>query len=64
MAMSASGRTSWISGASITVLGTVFLAVAGPTCEVVEVRLPGDRDRVRALTVQSAMHLLRKHVTR
>jgi nicotinamide-nucleotide amidase len=45
-------------------VGTVFLAVAGPTSEVVEVRLPGDRDRVRALTVQSAMHLLRKHVTR
>ncbi|MDX6216100.1 MAG: nicotinamide-nucleotide amidase [Frankiales bacterium] len=45
-------------------VGTVFLAVAGPTSEVVEARLPGDRDRVRLLTVQSALHLLRKHVSR
>ncbi|MCU1295645.1 MAG: competence/damage-inducible protein CinA [Bryobacterales bacterium] len=43
-------------------VGTVFLAVAGPTCEVLEARLPGDRDRVRALTVQSALHLLRRHL--
>jgi nicotinamide-nucleotide amidase len=43
-------------------VGTVFLAVAGPSSEVLEVRLPGDRDRVRALTVQSALHLLRRHV--
>jgi nicotinamide-nucleotide amidase len=44
-------------------VGTVFLAVAGPSSEVVEVRLPGDRDRVRMLTVQHAMHLLRRHLT-
>lgn len=44
-------------------VGTVFLAVAGPSAEVLEVRLPGDRDRVRALTVQSALHLLRRHLT-
>ena len=44
-------------------VGTVFLAVAGPTSEVLGVRLPGDRDRVRLLTVQHAMHLLRRHLT-
>lgn len=43
-------------------VGLVYLAVAGPTAEVVEVRLPGDRDRVRTLTVQSALHLLRRHL--
>jgi nicotinamide-nucleotide amidase len=43
-------------------VGTVFLALAGPTSEVLEVRLPGDRDRVRLLTVQHALHLLRRHV--
>ena len=45
-------------------VGTVFLAVAGPTSEVLEVRLPGDRDRVRQLTVQHALHLLRRHLCR
>jgi nicotinamide-nucleotide amidase len=45
-------------------VGTVFLAVAGPTTEVAEAHLPGDRDRMRTLTVQAALHLLRRHVTR
>ena len=44
-------------------VGTVHLAVAGPTSEALEVRLPGDRDRVRLLTVQFAMHLLRRHLS-
>ena len=43
-------------------VGTVFLAVSGPTSEVIEVRLPGDRDRVRMLTAQHALHLLRRHL--
>ena len=43
-------------------VGTVFLAVDGPTSEVLEARLPGDRDRIRTLTVQSALHLLRRHL--
>ncbi|MFN2539667.1 MAG: CinA family nicotinamide mononucleotide deamidase-related protein [Mycobacteriales bacterium] len=43
-------------------VGTVFLAVSGPTSEVIEVLLPGDRDRVRMLTTQHALHLLRSHL--
>lgn len=45
-------------------VGLVYAAVDGPTSEIVEVRLPGDRDRVRALTLQTALHLLRRHLTR
>jgi nicotinamide-nucleotide amidase len=46
-------------------VGTVFLAVAGPSrTEVREARLPGDRDRVRLLTVTSALDLLRRELAR
>jgi nicotinamide-nucleotide amidase len=43
-------------------VGLVYVAVSGPTSEVLEVSLPGDRERVRALTVQTALHLLRRHL--
>lgn len=44
-------------------VGTVHLAVSGPGgASVRSLRLPGDRDRVRALTVTAALDLLRKHV--
>jgi nicotinamide-nucleotide amidase len=44
-------------------VGTVHLAVSGPTgADVRTLRLPGDRDRVRALTVTAALDLLRKRV--
>jgi nicotinamide-nucleotide amidase len=44
-------------------VGTVHLAVSGPGGATVRtLRLPGDRDRVRALTVTAALDLLRKHV--
>ena len=46
-------------------VGTVHLAVAGPSrTEVRSVRLPGDRDRVRQLTVTSALDLLRRELFR
>ena len=43
-------------------VGLVYAAVDGPSAEVLELRLPGDRDRIRTLTVQSALHLLRRHL--
>lgn len=44
-------------------VGTVHLAVSGPNGAVVRTaRFPGDRDRVRLLTVNAALDLLRKHV--
>ena len=44
-------------------VGTVFVAVAGPSGgEVRELRLPGDRARVRALAVVLALDLLRRHL--
>ncbi|MBK5305139.1 MAG: CinA family nicotinamide mononucleotide deamidase-related protein [Frankiaceae bacterium] len=44
-------------------VGTVFLAVSGPSGAVVRtLRLPGDRDRVRALAVTMALDLLRRHL--
>jgi nicotinamide-nucleotide amidase len=44
-------------------VGTVHLAVSGPGgSEVRSLRLPGDRDRVRALTVTYALDLLRRHL--
>ena len=44
-------------------VGTVHLAVAGPDGGVVRsLRLPGDRERVRALTVTSALDLLRRQL--
>ena len=44
-------------------VGTVFVAVAGPAGgQVRALRLPGDRDRVRLLTVTSALDLLRRHL--
>jgi len=45
-------------------VGTVFVAVAGPDGgEVRELRVPGDRDRVRGLTVTHALDLLRRHLS-
>lgn len=44
-------------------VGTVHVAVAGPTgTHVRSLRLPGDRDRVRLLTVTSALDLLRRRL--
>jgi nicotinamide-nucleotide amidase len=44
-------------------VGTVHLAVSGPNGAVVRSRrIPGDRDRVRAITVIAALDLLRKHL--
>lgn len=44
-------------------VGTVHLAVSGPGgSEVRSLRLPGDRDRIRALTVTYALDLLRRHL--
>ena len=44
-------------------VGTVHLAVSGPGEPVVRsLRIPGDRDRVRMLTVMAALDLLRKQV--
>lgn len=44
-------------------VGTVHLAVSGPAGAAVRsLRLPGDRDRVRQLTVTAALDLLRKHL--
>jgi nicotinamide-nucleotide amidase len=45
-------------------VGTVHVAVSGPGgSEVRSLRLPGDRDRVRTLTVTYALDLLRRHLT-
>ena len=44
-------------------VGTVHLAVSGPGGAVVRsLRIPGDRERVRLLTVIAALDLLRKQV--
>jgi nicotinamide-nucleotide amidase len=44
-------------------VGTVHLAVSGPGGAVVRsLRIPGDRERVRLLTVTAALVLLRKHL--
>jgi nicotinamide-nucleotide amidase len=44
-------------------VGTVHLAVSGPDGAAVRsLRLPGDRERVRLLTVTAALELLRKHL--
>src|SRR4051812_38320851 len=46
-------------------VGTVHVAVSGPDVAVVRsLRLPGDRDRVRALTVTLALDLLRRQIGR
>jgi nicotinamide-nucleotide amidase len=46
-------------------VGTVHIAVSGPHVAVVRsLRLPGDRDRVRALTVTAALDLLRRQIGR
>ena len=45
-------------------VGTVHVALAGPTgVQVRTMRLPGDRDRVRLLTVTTALDLLRRALT-
>jgi nicotinamide-nucleotide amidase len=44
-------------------VGTVHLAVSGPSGSAVRsLRVPGDRERVRRLTVTAALELLRKHL--
>jgi nicotinamide-nucleotide amidase len=44
-------------------VGTVFVGVAGPTGEHVrQLRVPGDRERVRAITVTHALDQLRRHL--
>lgn len=44
-------------------VGTVHLAVSGPTGSAVRtLRVPGDRDRVRAVAVTAALDLLRRHL--
>jgi nicotinamide-nucleotide amidase len=44
-------------------VGTVFVAVAGPDGGAVRaLQVPGDRDRIRALTVTHALDLLRRHL--
>lgn len=44
-------------------VGTVFVAVAGPAGgQVRALQLPGDRDRVRSVTVTLALDLLRRHL--
>ena len=46
-------------------VGTVHVAVAGPDgTQVRTVRLPGDRDRVRALAVTTALDQLRRALLR
>jgi nicotinamide-nucleotide amidase len=46
-------------------VGTVHVGIAGPHDGVVRsVRLPGDRERVRALTVTTALDLLRRQIQR
>ena len=46
-------------------VGTVHLAVAGPDGSAVRsLRLPGDRDRVRAWAVNAGMDLLRRELSR
>ena len=46
-------------------VGSVHVAVSGPHVAVVRsLRLPGDRDRVRALTVTAALDLLRRQIGR
>ena len=45
-------------------VGTVHIAVAGPSGgQVRSLRLPGDRDRVRAMAVTAALHLLRRQLS-
>jgi nicotinamide-nucleotide amidase len=45
-------------------VGTVFVAVAGPESgEVTQLRLPGERAQVRAMTVTTALDLLRRHLS-
>jgi nicotinamide-nucleotide amidase len=45
--------------------GTVFAAVAGPDGgDTRALQLPGDRERIRALAVVSALDLLRRHLLR
>jgi nicotinamide-nucleotide amidase len=44
-------------------VGTVFVGVAGPSGEhVTQLRVPGDRERVRAVTVVHALDQLRRHL--
>ncbi len=48
------------SGAPV---GTVFIAIAGPTTEARRLQLPGDRARVRIFAAQAALDFLRRQLS-
>jgi nicotinamide mononucleotide (NMN) deamidase PncC len=44
-------------------VGLMFIGLAGPEeTEVRRVKMPGDRNRIRALTVQNALDFLRRRL--
>ena len=60
-ALSTTGYAGPSGGTEFDPVGTVYLGVAGPgKTHVIRVRYGGDRARIRALTTQSSLDLLRK----
>ena len=46
-------------------VGTMFIGLAGPEgSEVVRIKMPGDRNRIRALTVQNSLDFLRRRLVK